>query len=546
MSWIRWLFQGNFLELKALLQLCVITSLMDTIYMGVLANSVDRVIQGKQLWNEIVLMLIATIAVVLLTRRFLRRVAVFGEEFAYHFCHQLITKFQQLDFVVYEKMDQERILNILTTEVQTLTMSIGFLAESILIGMMGLFLMVYLAWLSPVMFLVFLGTSALIGFIYLSSARTVHQQMDKVQVQELALMSSLRHLIFGFKELKLHHEKNREFFDQEIKKNVHTLLSTKNSTSWHYVLNYLFSLLLPLLIAGILVFIFPLLSSDGHENSVQVMLIILFSNLPWMFHTAPKILLAKTAINRLQAIQQEVNQAESQSQKNTEEGQLEDSFRFASLECRELQFTYTDSQGMPCFHIGPISTQIRAGEIVFIVGGNGSGKSTLLKVLTGLYPSHSGEILLNGEPFIPEQHSRLFSTIFADFHLFDQFFGSSHPQDAEVNRWLERMQVKDSTQFVEGKLTNVKLSTGQRKRVALVMALLEECPIYVFDEWAADQDPEFREFFYQELLPECRQNGKTVIAVTHDDRYFHLADRVVKIELGQVVFDGKGLPPSLQ
>ena len=89
--------------------------------------------------------------------------------------------------------------------------------------------------------------------------------------------------------------------------------------------------------------------------------------------------------------------------------------------------------------------------------------------------------------------------------------------------------------YADGRFSTLDLSTGQRKRLAMVAALLDDKPIYIFDEWAADQDPGFRRYFYEGLLGELKARGKTVLAVTHDDRYFGVADRVVKRGEGGVV-----------
>ena len=72
-------------------------------------------------------------------------------------------------------------------------------------------------------------------------------------------------------------------------------------------------------------------------------------------------------------------------------------------------------------------------------------------------------------------------------------------------------------------------------RKALISALLEDREIYIFDEWAADQDPQFRKRFYEKIIPELKQKGKTIFAVTHDDHYWNLADIVVKMEYGRIV-----------
>ena len=82
--------------------------------------------------------------------------------------------------------------------------------------------------------------------------------------------------------------------------------------------------------------------------------------------------------------------------------------------------------------------------------------------------------------------------------------------------------------------STLDLSQGQRRRLALT-AYLEDRPIYVFDEWAADQDPQYKEIFYKTLLPDLCKRGKLVVVITHDDRYFHLGNQVIKLEDGKAV-----------
>jgi ABC-type siderophore export system, fused ATPase and permease components len=100
---------------------------------------------------------------------------------------------------------------------------------------------------------------------------------------------------------------------------------------------------------------------------------------------------------------------------------------------------------------------------------------------------------------------------------------------------LAALQLTQKVTLKEGKFSTLALSTGQRKRLALLVAWLEDRPFYLFDEWAADQDPAFREVFYHQLLPALTARGKAVVVITHDDRYFHLADRCLKLEWGQLV-----------
>ena len=210
---------------------------------------------------------------------------------------------------------------------------------------------------------------------------------------------------------------------------------------------------------------------------------------------------------------------------------------FSTMALDEIRFAYAAEAGEHAFEIGPMNLTITRGEVVFIVGGNGSGKSTFMKVLMGLYPATSGTLSLDGEQIRAENvasYREMFSVIFADFHLFSRLYGVLDADEQRVQRLLEQMQIADKTSYVDTRFTTRTLSTGQRKRLAMIVSLLEDRPIYVFDEWAADQDPEFRLYFYDELIPSLKARGKTVIAVTHDDRYFHYADRVVTLEYGTV------------
>ncbi|MCY7337619.1 MAG: cyclic peptide export ABC transporter, partial [Chamaesiphon sp.] len=191
------------------------------------------------------------------------------------------------------------------------------------------------------------------------------------------------------------------------------------------------------------------------------------------------------------------------------------------------------------FTLGPVDLTLYPGELVFIVGGNGSGKSTLAKLITGLYVPDAGEILLDGtlvDDRNRELYRQLFSTVFADFYLFERLLGLGlQDLDAQAKTYLEQLQLTHKVTIENGKLSTTALSQGQRKRLALLTAYLEDRPIYLFDEWAADQDTFFREIFYQQLLPELKQRGKAVLVISHDDRYFHLADRLLKLDYGQIV-----------
>jgi putative ATP-binding cassette transporter len=213
---------------------------------------------------------------------------------------------------------------------------------------------------------------------------------------------------------------------------------------------------------------------------------------------------------------------------------------FKHIKLENIEFSYLDSRGNKGFSVGPINLDIKSGEILFIVGGNGSGKTTFLKVICMLYYAQKGFIRLDDilvEPSNAVDYRQLFSGVFSDFHLFSKLFGMENVKPEKVEELLKIMQIHNKTRFLGDCFSTLDLSTGQRKRLALLISLLEDKSIYIFDEWAADQDPEFRQYFYEVILQQLKKQGKTVIAASHDDRFFHFADKVIKLDFGKIAKD---------
>ena len=208
------------------------------------------------------------------------------------------------------------------------------------------------------------------------------------------------------------------------------------------------------------------------------------------------------------------------------------------LELRNVQYAFPTVEGSEPFKLGPVNLSIEPGEILFIVGENGCGKTTLIKLLLGLYTPQQGEIRLNGLPVDAlglDDYRQMFTTIFADYFLFDDLVQNDKALPDDATQYLERLEIAHKVSVRDGAFTTTDLSTGQRKRLALVNAWLEERPVLVFDEWAADQDPTFRRIFYTELLPDLKRLGKTIIVISHDDRYFDVADQLVRMQAGRVI-----------
>jgi len=211
------------------------------------------------------------------------------------------------------------------------------------------------------------------------------------------------------------------------------------------------------------------------------------------------------------------------------------------LELRGVTHSYRRENEEESFLLGPIDLAFAPGELVFLVGGNGSGKTTLAKVLTGLYVPEDGELSFNDQPITDANRDRFrqhFSTVFSDAFIFETLLGLDKPElDHDAHDLLAQFQIDHKVQVKDGALSTINLSQGQKKRLALLTAYLEDRPIYLFDEWAADQDPQFREIFYYQLLPGLTARGKTVIVISHDDRYYHVADRIITLDYGKIASD---------
>jgi putative ATP-binding cassette transporter len=212
-----------------------------------------------------------------------------------------------------------------------------------------------------------------------------------------------------------------------------------------------------------------------------------------------------------------------------------------TIKAENLYFEYKAADENEKFAVGPLDFESKKGEITFIIGGNGSGKTTLAKLLTGLYIPDKGSITINGKEVTNDRLGEYFSVVFGDFHLFEKLYDvDMSGKEKELEEYLEMLRLQEKVNVEDNAFTTLELSGGQRKRLALLRCYLEDRPIYLFDEVAADQDPEFRKFFYRNLLQKMKEKGKTIIAITHDDHYFDIADRVIKMDMGKIDMVGKG------
>ena len=414
----------------------------------------------------------------------------------------------------------------------SLQLSVIVVNSAILIGVFT-----YLCWLSPLLFLIVFSSIIIGYFIFAFFQQQGIKEFEKTrQVQDL-LFDNFRAVTEGTKELKLHRPRRIAFINEELQ-------DSANKAKYYWIKGItafalaasLGSVLLFIPI-GLIVFVFPQLNtiSTATISSYALAALYIINPISEIATSLPQIAQANIALKKIDSLG--LSLAERATETNLSSSDNFDGSWF-NLELVDIDRSYSSDREEDRFSLANINLQFQPGEIVLIVGGNGSGKSTLIKLITGLYTPDRGQILFNNIPITDnnrEWYRQQFSVVFYDFYLFDRLIGIPTTEQSQIQNYLALLEIEHKVTIKDGILSTTNLSQGQRKRLALLTAYLEDRPIYVFDEWASDQDPVFKAVFYEKLLPELKSRGKTIIAVSHDDRYFTMCDRLIKLDYGHVV-----------
>ncbi len=435
-----------------------------------------------------------------------------------------------------ERYRSHRLIPVLTHDVDTISdFAFAFaplaISMTVTLGCLG-----YLAMLSWPMFLMMV-VAIIIGTAiqYLAQGRGIKGFLAARDAED-DLQKHYNAIAEGAKELRIHRPRRQRMFESGIKATADFICRTQIKSINTFVVAKTFGSMLFFVVIGLALALQSFWPSGDKTVMSGFVLVLLYMKGPLehLIGTLPIVSRARIAFRRIAELSEQFSSPEPHLL-------LADKGFKASpvthLELRDVSFAFPPVAGSDAFRLGPVNLTINEGEIIFIVGENGCGKTTLIKLLLGLYPPQQGEVRLNGhlvDAANRDDYRQLFTTIFADYYLFDDVVqGDQHiPEDA--NKYLQRLEIAHKVSVKDGKFTTTDLSTGQRKRLALVNAWLEERPVLVFDEWAADQDPTFRRIFYTELLPDLKRLGKTIIVISHDDRYFNVADQLVRMEAGRV------------
>ncbi len=449
----------------------------------------------------------------------------------------LVRKLERVPLQNFEHMGQARVLSSLTHDVGNLSLAfyeIPTFAVNVAMVLGGAGYLVYLSFRT----LLILGAFTLVGtIVYRAAIRRAYRLFAMSGQEKDRLHGHFSALVHGMKELKLNRERRHLFTEVEVAGSAdkHMTLDIR-SHKW-FVLSNTITHAFFLTLVGIVVFVLPEFHYISQVAVSGYVLTALFLMGPMNGAAAafPLFSRAQVSLNRLkesglsldrQALEKQVGKS-SKTQ-----------ISFNEIVLKSAVCGYRMVNDRERFVLGPLDMTLRKGEIVFITGGNGSGKSTLAKVLSGLYALDEGTLCLDGVEITGENrdgYRQLFSAVFSDFFLFENLPGfEASKKDERARHFLEALSIEQKVRVKDGVFTTTRLSSGQRKRLALLNAYLEDRPVYLFDEWAADQEPSFKEIFYRRLIPELKESGKTVVVITHDDRWFDTADRLFKMQDGRL------------
>ncbi|NUJ10852.1 multidrug ABC transporter permease/ATP-binding protein [Campylobacter coli] len=453
--------------------------------------------------------------------------SVFGQNFIFKMQRRVVKQILDTPLLKVAKVGKARILASLGSDVRNISFGLlrlpDFLQSSILI----LCTSAYLCYLSPQIFTLCAIWIIVVFTINNFLMMKVYAYFRKARENDDALQNNYQNILDGHKELLINRYRAKLYYEDEFESNARS--KKKNSTLGNLFNNLSsnFTNVALLALVGVEFYLALEFKWASVAEATTIALSILFLRTPLvsMIGSFPTLLLAKIALDKIAKL--ELDDYKEHFEKTNF---IKD---WRQISFKNTSFSYDDN-----FHLNPVNLDLNKGELIFLIGKNGSGKSTFCMLLTGLFKPSEGEIFVDDMKIDDDNldvYRSLVSAVFSDFHLFTKTLAKEKFADEEkIASWLEFLELKGKTRVEDHELVLTKLSTGQKKRLAMLIALLEERDILVLDEWAADQDPVFRRFFYKKLLPLLKEQGKTIFAITHDDAYFDSADRIFLAEGGNI------------
>lgn len=454
---------------------------------------------------------------------------------------EVIDRVRRSELPVMERLGRTSLYTMISEQTNLLSLTFPMLVETLQQAVLMVMALIYLAYLSPLALGAFLVAAAVGALIYRVLQADILSLSYKMLDRQRLFIDAMDPLLAGGKELRLSRRRDDEVFE-ELRVRSARLRSVLVRLGDRWTMLMLLGNAVTFAIIGFIIFYFPGNVSGYGTVVFQMVPVLLFclGPLTRIAVQGPMFLHADAGLSAILSVKDQLAQddAVSPEEARSAKAEFED---FKQIEINDLVYSYSEAGDADPFTVGPLKLTLNRGETVFMTGGNGSGKSTVLHLLCGLYVPSEGTISVDGKAITsPRQrggYREIFSGVFVDFFLFDRLYGLENIDESEVNELILDMGMAGKVTFEDGKFSTLALSTGQRKRLALIVAILENRPVLVLDEWSAEQDIHFRNRFYTEIIPKLAARGQTIIAVTHDDRYWSGADRVIKLDLGWIMSD---------
>ncbi len=516
--------------LAGLLQGCILV---------IINQTASNIVQGGLNFRYLILFCLTVMAYSFTSYYSSSRTTMVTEEIISSTYIGIVDKIRNTKTDAFESIRKSRIYSTLYTNTDLILETSKSLAGIGTALVMVVFSFVYIAIISHSAIFTIIIFCAFGIFVYQTNLKQIRLLFDDADLQTDRFKSLFSYFLEGFKEFKVDHSKSEDLFSNYFQKQAQLSRHARIQAEKKLSVNTVFIQSFYYVIIAAVLFLLPRITHLEPLLVVKVAAAVLFSygSMTRLVLAVPLILKAEKAIEKLHQLDEKLEQSAETARPYS--GQFSSiSSENVSLQARSITFHYSRNDNDSCFKLGPVSLDIHPGQLIFVAGSNGSGKTTLLKLLCGLYQPDDGEICLNKQPIGDNNYAdyrNLFYVIFSDYYIFDRFYGRDKIDKKILTETLSRLGLEKSVGWINDQFSEFNLSTGQMKRLALLCLYLDDSPIIIMDEVAADLDPQFRQFFYETFLQELISMGKTIIAVSHDDRYFHLADQLVRVEHGMVV-----------
>ncbi|MBF0311943.1 MAG: cyclic peptide export ABC transporter [Oligoflexia bacterium] len=452
--------------------------------------------------------------------------------------NKIIQKILASKYYYFEKTKKETIHTTLNNDAEVIGTSANTAIVIFTNIVSVLFIFAYLSTISFVATMIILITIILISLIYYGVNQIARNHWENARDSQNVFIRLVDGLIYGIKDIILHSNKKMEY-QKDIYSACQRYKNEKIGASLKFVNTYIVGESLILIVLGLIISILPLYFSEfTGKNLISFVVIFLYLTGPigTVLYNIPEITQIRISWRRIRKLISDLNNINQHCaivtlEKHDTTAEIVGVKKIDRLDVNNLCFKYENDESP--FGIGPINFNLHAGEALFITGGNGSGKTTLLKTILGLYPIITGEVKINGSAVTDGSLGEYFSGVFSDFHLFHKLYAGPSNDD-EAADILKKLELDHKVSMSDNRYSTLGLSRGESKRLALFQCLLSDRSVYFFDEWAADQDPRFKKIFYHQIIPMIKKKGKIILVITHDDNYFHTADKIIKLVQGKI------------